>query len=228
VLFVVAVVATLGSWLTVDGDRLLRLPWTVVADRRLFQNVMPVRFSVFCALLGAVVSALWLSSTRHYRARIVLAAAAIVAVAPNLSWGAWSRRPDVPVLFTTGGYRSCIARNANVIVFPVGPRGDSMIWQADSHFWFRMAGGYITPVVPSSFTHPAGIQHLTTADRPSEVTAAAVRELARLKAATTVVVDARVAQTWLPILRPLGTPQRAGGALVYHLSGTTHSPACAG
>ena len=225
VLFVAAVVATLGSWLTVDGDRLFKLPWTLVADRRLFENVMPVRFSVFCALLGAVVAALWLASTRRRWTRIVLAAAALVAVAPNLSWGAWSRRPDVPALFTTGAYRDCIPRDANVIVFPVGPRGDSMIWQADSHFWFRMAGGYITPTVPPSFTHPAGIQHLTTADRPSEVTPAAVRELARLKSASTVVLDARAARTWLPILRPLGPPQRAEGAFVYHLSGGA-DPAC--
>src|SRR5690348_18126748 len=38
---------------------------------------------------------------------------------------------------------------------PICPRGDSMIWQADARFWFRIAGGYITPVVPPGFLEPA-------------------------------------------------------------------------
>jgi hypothetical protein len=216
VLFVLAVVATLGSRLTIDGRSSIWLPWSVVAHHSVFENVMPVRFSVFCALVAAVVAALWLAARGRTWPRALLATAALVAVVPNLSWGAWSRRPDVPALFTSGGYRECIARNANVIVFPVGPRGDSMIWQADAHFWFRMAGGYITPVVPPGFLAPS-VQHVTSADRPSEVTADAVRALARLKSATVIVVDATVARTWRPILRPLGRPQAVGGTLIYRL-----------
>jgi hypothetical protein len=219
VLFVVAALATLGSRLTVDGTSSVWLPWSLVAHRSVFENVMPVRFCLFCALVASVVVALWLSTGSRMWARAALAALAVVAVVPNLSWGAWSRRPDVPALFTNGTYRECIPRGANVIVFPVGPRGDSMIWQADAHFWFRMAGGYIAPVVPPGFLEPA-VQHVTTADRPSEVTAGAVRELARLKSATLVVVDARQASTWAPILRPLGRPQAVGGTLIYRLDGS--------
>ena len=54
--------------------------------------------------------------------------------------------------------------------------------------------------------------------RASEISAAAVRELARLKGATLVFVDERVAVTWRPILRPLGTPQAVDGTLVYRLT----------
>lgn len=223
-LFSAAVIATLGSWLTVDGHRVGWLPWRLVAGRALFENVMPVRFSAYCALIAAVVVAMWAASSRHpVWLRTILTAVAILAVAPNLSWGAWARTPDVPALFTSGAYRECIARNANVIVFPVGPRGDSMIWQAVSGFWFRMAGGYISPTVPPSFTRPFGIQHVTTTDNPQEVTAQAVLELARLKSATTVIVDSRVAGTWRSILRPLGWPQQAAGTLIYRLSGAASS-----
>ena len=229
VLFLAAAVATLGSWLTVDGHRVARLPWTVVAGHRLFVNIwgLPVRFCVFCALLAAVIAAVWLAANRRSLLRVLLAAAAIVTLVPNLSWGAWSRRPQVPVLFTSGTYRQCIPRNSNVIVFPVGPRGDSMIWQAVSGFWFRIAGGYIAPTVPPSFTHPPSIQHLTTADNPNEVTVEAVRELAHLKGATLAIVDAHVASTWRPTLRPLGRPRQAGGALLYGLAGRSVPAACA-
>lgn len=218
VLFVVAALATLGSRLTVDGSPSVWLPWSLVAHRSVFENVMPVRFGLFCALVASVVAALWLAAGGRSWLRVVLVGLALVAVVPNLSWSAWSRRPDVPALFTSGTYRECIPRNANVIVFPVGPRGDSMIWQADAHFWFRMAGGYITPVVPSGFLEPA-VQHVTTADRPSEVTANAVRALARLKSASLVVVDADVASTWAPVLAPLGRPEAVGGTWIYRLDG---------
>src|SRR5205823_5895260 len=114
-----------------------------------------------------VVVAMWLAAGgARPSLRALLGALAVLVVASNLSWGAWARTPDVPAFFTNGAYRACIARNANVIAFPVGPRGDSMIWQADSGFWFRMAGGYITPVVPRSFTMRS-IQHVTTADFPA-------------------------------------------------------------
>ena len=105
-----------------------------------------------------------------------------------------------------------------MIAFPFGPRGDSMIWQAESHFWFRLAGGYITPTVPRSFMQPA-VQHVTTADHPYEVTAAAVRTLGRLKGATLVLVSARDGRTWRPILRPLGEPVERDGVLLYRLAG---------
>jgi len=225
VLFVVAAVATLGSRLTVDGTSSVWLPWSLVAHRSVFENVMPVRFSLFCALVAAVAAALWLAAGGRVWPRVALTVLALVAVVPNLSWGAWSRRPDVPALFRNGSYRECIPRNANVIVVPVGPRGDSMIWQADARFWFRIAGGYITPVVPPGFLEPA-VQHVTTADRPSEVTAGAVRELARLKGASLVVVAAAVAPAWAPILRPLGPPRAVGGTLIYRLDDGSAEHGC--
>jgi hypothetical protein len=225
--FAVAMVASLGSWLTVDGDRLVTLPWVHVASRPLFEDVMPVRFAMYTALISAVIVALWASSPARRRSiRVLLPALAVVALLPNLAWSAWARSPEVPSLFTTGAYRHCLHRGENILVFPVGSSGDSMIWQADSGFWFRIAGGYIAPKIPSSFMHPAGITHLTTGDNPSEVTLAAVLELARLKGVTSLVVDARDAATWRPILARLGPPAAVGGALIYRVSGK--ATRCAG
>ena len=225
---VLALIAALGSWLTVAGHRVATLPWVHVAGLPLFRDLMDVRFAMFAALAAAVTVALWAASAPAPRwVRAALPALAILAVLPNLSWGAWARTPDVPRLFTGGGYRDCIARGENVVVFPVGPRGDSLIWQAESGFWFRMAGGYISQAIPPSFTRPAGLGHLTSADNPSEVTAAQIRELARLKGVTKVIVDARQAALWRPILRPLGPPIAAAGTLIYRLRGASPvDPAC--
>ena len=223
----VVVLLSLGSWFTVDGHRLFRLPWAAVAHRSVFVNVMPVRFAVFCVLIVAVVVALWISSRpAGSRLRLVLPSLAVLAVVPNLAWRGWACGADVPMLFRTEAVRHCIPQNANVIVFPSGPRGDSMIWQAESGFWFRIAGGYITPSIPASFLHPAEITHLTTNDHPSEITVAAVRELARIKGVSAVVLDSDDAAVWAPILRPLGKPQAVGGTLIYRLRDKSQAAAC--
>ncbi len=141
---------------------------------------MPVRFAMYTALISAVMVALWASSPARPRwIRILLPALAVVLRSlPNLAWNAWAAlaRGAVPVHERRGSTGSACSGARTSSQFPVGSRGDSMIWQADSHFWFRMAGGYIAPKIPSSFMHPAAITHLTTGDNPSEVTLAAVLE----------------------------------------------------
>jgi len=228
--FCLAAIAALGSWLTVDGRRITTLPWIHLAQLPLFDNIMPARLSMFSALAAAVIVALWAASNiRPPWLRVLLPGLAVVALLPNLSWHAWARSPDIPSLFTTGKYRDCLRQGENVLTFPVGPRGDSMAWQAVSRFWFRMPGGYIGPTIPSTFTHPAGLAHLTTADNPSEVKIGAVLELARLKSVTSIVVDAKQGATWRPILSKLGPAQNVGGALIYRLPWAARSyPLCSG
>jgi hypothetical protein len=92
-----------------------------------------------------------------------------------------------------------------------------MIWQAESGFWFRMAGGYISPKIPDSFTSPPAVAHLATADNPFEITLPAILQLARMKGVTAVLVATRDAVPWRTVLAPLGPPQPAGGVLVYRV-----------
>ena len=49
--------------------------------------------------------------------------------------------------FADGLYRSCLGADENIAVFPYGHAGDSMLWQAESGFGFRLAGGYLYPLV---------------------------------------------------------------------------------
>jgi hypothetical protein len=217
---VAGAVASLGSWLTVYGHRLITLPWIHLAGLPLFEHVMPVRLSVFTALAAAVVVAIWAASAAApVWVRIVLPALAVLALVPNVGWKGWARTPDVPALFTSASYRSCLQPGENVIAFPYGPRGDSLIWQAVDGFRFRLAGGYISPKIPDGFTAPASIEHLTTADNPAEVTLASIRELARLKGVSHVIVAQSDEAEWRSVLSPLGRPVTVGGAVVYRLPG---------
>ena len=219
---------SLGSWLTVDGQRVVTLPWVHLASRPLFDAIMPVRLSVYTALAAGVIVAIWAASTSPRTwLRVVLAGLAVLAVVPNLTWGAWARTPAVPSLFTTGLYRSCLGHGENVMLLPFGPLGDSLFWQVDSRFWFRVAGGYISPAPPPPFTEPHSIEQIAASDLPPKVTARAVAQFARLKGVTAIVLDAREEPIWRPVLARLAHPQAVGGALIYRLSGgTASSPGC--
>ena len=48
-----ALIAALGSWLTVAGHRVATLPWVHVARLPLFRDLMDVRFAMFAALAAA-------------------------------------------------------------------------------------------------------------------------------------------------------------------------------
>jgi hypothetical protein len=218
VVFALAVLCSLGPYLTVDGHRALTLPWRHLSAGPLFRNLMPIRLMVYAALAASVMTALWAASTARPRwLRIALPALAAVAILPNLAWGEWARTPEVPSLFTTNLYRSCLGHHENVLLLPFGTRGDSMIWQVKSGFWFEDAGGYISPYPPSGYTTVLGMEKVATEDNPPDVSTADVLELVRLKHVTSIVVDQSEASLWAPVLRPFGHPQAAGGTLIYRL-----------
>jgi hypothetical protein len=218
--FALAVLCSLGTWLTIDGHEALTLPWVHLAERPFFRNIMPVRLMVYAALAAAIMAALWAASTARPRwLRIVLPTLAAAAIVPNLAWGEWARTPAVPRLFTTSLYKSCLGHHENVLLLPFGTRGDAMLWQVRTGFWFEDAGGYISPYPPAGYTTVKGMGRVATEEIPPHVSIGDVLELVRLKRVTSIVLDQSEASLWGPVLRPLGSPQAAGGALIYRFRG---------
>jgi hypothetical protein len=218
-LFVVASIAALGSWLTVGGHRLITLPWSRVTRLPLFDNAMPARLVMFATLAAAVIVALWVASNSAPRwVRIALPAAAVLCTLPNLAWSAWARTPDVPAVFQSDAYRDCINPGETILTLPIGAHGDSMIWQADADFRFRLTVAYISPRIPDSYAAPA-VLHLTSGDNAGEVTTDAVRELAREKQIAVIVVADSDARDWRRALAPLAHGVRRDGAVIYRLAG---------
>jgi hypothetical protein len=220
VAFGVAVFLSLGVYLTVDGHQSVRLVWSWLYTRPLFENTMPVRLMAYASLAAAVMAALWASS-RFGPAwlRGGLTALAVLTLVPNVSWNAWSRSPQVPHLFTTSLYRKCLGRGETVLLLPFGTDGDAEIWQVRSGFWFEDAGGYVSPYPPASYTQTLGVQQIATEKIPPDVGANQVLQLVRLEHVTSIVVDAAEYGLWAPVLRSFGRPQEAGGAFIYRLRG---------
>jgi hypothetical protein len=220
VAFAAAVILSLGGLLTVDGDQIIRLPWNWLENRPLFENTMPVRLMAYASLAAAVMAALWASSRfGPVWLRAGLLSLAVLTLVPNVSWGAWSRSPQVPRLFETGLYKKCLGRGENVLLLPFGTLGDAEIWQVRSGFWFNDAGGYISPYPPASYTQTLGVQQVATEKVPPDVGTSQVLQLVRLEHVTSIVVDADAYRLWARALRPFGRPQEAGGAYIYRLRG---------
>ena len=146
---------SLGNALWIGGHRIVTLPWRVVSELPLFNNVLPVRLSLFTSLAAAVILALWARDSPR-RAAIGVSLAAVLFLVPAPGQGNWRLHPNRPALFGDPALLdACLPRGENVLIFPFGPRGHSMLWQAESGFRFRMAGGYLRPDAPESFDFPA-------------------------------------------------------------------------
>jgi hypothetical protein len=186
-----AAVATLGAWLHVRGHRLLPLPWLAVRDLPVFDNVIPLRLSLYVSLAVAVAVAVWAARPRpSWVVRTGLTALAAIALVPNLSLDAWKGTPSRPRFFADRLYRLALERDATVLALPPPNRSDWMLWQAESGFWFRLANGNVSPELPRGVP----MRRVAAAVNDNDVPpggGAAVVALARAQHADAIVVDGR-------------------------------------
>jgi len=140
---VLALLLALGTSLHVEGHRLFALPWAAVVHRPVIDNVLPARFSLYLSLTAAVAAALWIGSARGrlLRRPVVLPLLAVASLVPAVWHVDFTGRPERWSFFTQKLYELCVPRGETLAIFPFGRWGDSMLWQAESGFWFRMAEG---------------------------------------------------------------------------------------
>jgi hypothetical protein len=207
-----AAACSLGTALWVDGHRIVALPWAAVAFFPPFTNVLPVRLAVFTALAVAALAALALARLRPPVA-LAAGALAILAVVPTVRLATWSTEPQRVAFFSDGLYRSCFKSGDVVFALPLGGAGSSSLWQAESDFGFRLAGGYVRPTPPWSYLrYPAiGILHFEGTP-PSQRD---LRQLFSAKHVTRVVVPTADEAQWRAPLAFLGSPRAVGGVDVY-------------
>ena len=145
-MFVIIVVASLGPVAYLDGHPVATLPWGRIWQLPILRNAWPSRLMLFAYLALAIMAALWLASplARAWAgwARWLLGALVVAAIA--LAAGPFNIAPrtSVPSFITSGDYRQqLLGGEIVVVVSKVGDAG--MLWQADSGFYMRVAGGYI-------------------------------------------------------------------------------------
>ncbi len=141
---------TLGTELRVDGHRLVALPWwNAAAHLPLLENSYPFRYGMYVSLLAAVIVALWIATTkgRIFSRPYVLPALAVAALVPAVWQSSYPSfepsHPPRPAFFADGLYKTCVPRNETLAIFPFA--GDSILWQAEAGFRFRLASNGLQP-----------------------------------------------------------------------------------
>jgi hypothetical protein len=104
-----------------------------------------------------------------------------------------------------------------VLVLPFGVNDVSMLWQAESSFYFNMPEGYVSGEVPAPFNSDATAASLVLNGTPS---APALGSFIRAHHVGHVVVDPAVPGPWAGLLDQLGLHARPlGGILLYEVPG---------
>jgi hypothetical protein len=213
------VVLSLGPRLHVGGAPTITMPWRAALSLPLVKYALPGRFMAYAWLAVAVMVASWLAVRPGGVGRWLLAALAAVVLFPNV-WGPfWHTPVREPAFFADGTYRREIPRGATVLVVPYGANGDSMLWQADSGFWFRMAGGNVGTRPPPEF----GAWPIMGALYDGQPIANGALELRRFLGAnrvSRVVVVHGTPGRWAAVFRPLGRPRSLGGIDLYTVPGS--------
>jgi len=195
---IVILALSLGDSLSVFGADIL--PWHLVAALPVLSVAQPGRLVTYVYLLIAVLVALWLARPpwrsrspapspyppssplwrptplprrwpRLLRWLLVVAAAAMIL--PNFSSPVWATQvPETPFL-ASGIYKQYLTPGE--ILWVVDAHHDrQLIWQADTHFYFRLAGGFFGGT-PAGVRQGALQESLAIGNVSPTTTAAAIK-----------------------------------------------------
>lgn len=213
----IVVLASLGPRLHVAGVEFFGLPWKLMQHIPLIKNALPDRFPMYAIVALAIVVASWLADDAVGNgAKFAGLAALTIFLAPNLSAPFWISPVEVPAFFADGSYRQALAPGETVVILPYGARGYSMLWQAESGMYFRMAGGW-TSIMPREFQSWPAVNAMWFSSYIPGFTDQLKAFLANHDAATVIITDDQRAM-WDPLMAPLGlSPIPTGGVEIYRV-----------
>ena len=221
-MMLMAAVLSCGPWLTVGGRRLMQMPGALLANAPLLRNALPVWFTMYLMLAAALVATMWLaSSSAAIALKCTVALAAVLFAMPRLSSTFWDTPVDTPPFFLSGAYRDYLQPAEIVLPVPYGWRGNSLMWQAQSDMYFRMAGAWTGPP-PAEFERwPAMValfngRYLPDPELQVKAFLAAHQvSAALLDASIKDSQDAQQRQQYRTVLAALGPAPAAAGGVMY-------------
>jgi hypothetical protein len=213
------IIASLGPALNLEGKAVTGLPWGRVWMLPIVSSAFPSRLMLFAFLGLAVITAVWLARPARLWTRLsrwllaILAVGFVVSDIPNFGV---AKTSDVPTFISAGLYRHHLRpRETVVVISQVGNAG--MLWQAESDFYIRLAGGFINSVITPRTDLPLAIQNLNIA---TPLYVEQFRAFIRRAHVGAILVQANAAPRWVGIFSKLGLKGKLeGGVLVYRTNG---------
>jgi hypothetical protein len=216
----VTLVCSLGGRLVIDGHDLhVKMPWAFIGELPLIGHALPVRFVIYVWIAAAVALAVWLDQKRLRVWRWIAFGVIAISLAPNVTGVPWGTRIDSPPLVNNGTLAGYVAPGSTVLALPFGSEGNSMYWQMEAGFSFRLAGGYVSWAVPSQYSG-LSIIHELTGQRPGGDEPRRLCAFIALTHADVILLREGTPGYWGLTLAPLHIrPQRSGGFAIYPLAG---------
>ena len=223
IMFCIVATLSFGPRFTIAGRALLPMPGLALYGLPLIRNALAARFTMYLGLISALTVALWLSTAEvSIYTRFGVAGLLSLFLMPSLSASYWDTAVDTPRFFTEGAYKRYLDPHEIVVVVPYGWIGNSMLWQATSKMYFRMAGGW-SGMPPAEYQRwPAMVALFDGTYLPDAETQ--MKAFLAAHQVTAVLVDARALnsssakqrQDYLTVLNALGPPKDdIDGILVY-------------
>ncbi len=224
-MLVFIILVALGPVMNLDGRRVTGLPWARLWYLPIVRSALPARFMIFAFLVLAVMTALWLAGpSKRLWARWLLVPLAIAAVAANAPAIDQPSLPGSPAFIATGEYRDYLAPDSTVVI--VSTRGNAgLLWQAETDFYPRLAGGFINTAITPGTDLPAPVAALAHAT-PRKIRL--FRSFIRRARVAAILVEAATAPGWAGIFSKLGLHGTTiGGVILYKTIGdlTAHDVA---
>lgn len=229
-MFLVVVALAVGPTLIITDRPVFTLPWGGLWSLPIARSAEPLRFIIFGFLILAVALALWLAAPPASRlaqaARWVVGVLALTATLADLPMfnpavipppgsqvpaGA-AMRPvgALPAFIADGLYRQYLKPGEIVVV--VSQRGNAgMLFQADSGFYFRIAGGYVN--MSLSQQDP---QSVTALAHPTRGAVRLFQDYVHKAGVGAILIEQAWAEPWMSVFSRMGMHgTSAGGVTVY-------------
>jgi hypothetical protein len=235
VTFAVVIALSVGPVLVIGGKHAFTLPWSRLWRLPIARSVEANRFILFGYLVLAIVLALWLAAPVRSRlllaARWGLAVLALAVMFANLPTFAEVVVPQpqayapgvpstkatnaLPAFITDGLYRRYL--KPGEIVAVLSSRGNAgMLFQADTDFYFRNAGGFINASLNSGNALPLPVAQLSD---PSPAKEREFFRYAHEAGLGAIIVEQAWSEKWMYVFGTLGLRgTTVGGVTVYYTS----------
>jgi hypothetical protein len=229
ILFVLIVALAVGPDPVIGTKQFGPLPWARLWSLPVVRSSEPVRLMLFGYLVLAIILAVWLAIPTKSRLLLasqwilgLAAVAAILTFVPVASRGsvipagapsAAVRPTDaLPAFISAGLYRDYLRPGEIVVV--VSDRGNAgLLFQADTNFYMRIAGGFINRSFSGSTGLPAPVVLLR---HPTPARERQFRAYVRQAGVGAILVERAWAAPWMNVFSRMGlhgTP--VGGVIVY-------------
>jgi hypothetical protein len=216
-MLVFIVVASLGSALYLEGHRVGNFPWSPLWNLPLLRNAYPSRLMLFAFLVLAVATALFLARpAKLLWLRWPLGLLVIAAVIQDFPPINAAPHSTVPTFISAQTYRRQLTPNEIVVVVSdIGNAG--MLWQAETDFYTRLAGGYINQAITRRTDLPKPVQNLAHA---TPVIVLKFESYVKADRIGAILVDGNHQPQWVGIFRKMGLRGHwIGNVIVYQTNG---------